>query len=101
MYCPNGIENAPVSDVATQNLHAALHVFHLALRRPFCPWVKWHEAGGARRCGWAWSLDALVPPPDGGGFAAAEVRQWRLSPPCSRARPRFMYSSPRAKLPTC
>lgn len=32
-----------------------------ALRRPFCPWVKWHEAGGARRCGWSWFLDALVP----------------------------------------
>ena len=49
-------------------------------RRPFCPWVQWHEAGGARRCGWSWCLDALVPKAADasttGGAADAEV--WRL-----------------------
>ena len=47
-------------------------------RRPFCPWVQWHEAGGARRCGWSWCLDALVPKAAdasaAGGPADAEVR---------------------------
>ncbi len=49
-----------------------------APRRPFCPWVQWHEAGGARRCGWSWCLDALVPKAAdagaAGGAADAEVR---------------------------
>ena len=46
------------------------------LCRPFCPWVKWHIEGGSRRCGWAWSLDALVPTaPDAGGAGGGDSEE--------------------------